>query len=55
MTDKEKIKKDKMLLKILKIKIDMIKIYQKIPAPFNEFVKPDTNLDKLFKYFERIK
>jgi len=47
--------KRKMLLKILKLKIDMIKIHKKIPEPFKQFVKPNTNLDKLFKYFERIK
>lgn len=49
------IDKRKMILKILKLKIDMIKIHQKIPEPFKQFVKPDTNLDKLFKYFERIR
>ena len=47
-------KKD-MILKILKLKIDMIKIQQQIPEPFKQFVNTNTNLDKLFKYFERIR
>jgi len=49
------IDKRKMLLKILKLKIDMIKIHKKIPSPFNQFVKPNTDITQLLKYFERIK
>lgn len=47
--------KEKMFLKILKIKKDMLKIYNKIPAPFNEGLKPNMDITQLIKYFERIK
>ena len=47
--------KRKMLLKILKVKRDTLKIYNKIPSPFNQFVKPNTDITQLLKYFERIK
>ena len=47
--------KRKMLLKILKVKSDMLKIYNKIPAPFNKGLKPNMDVTKLLKYFERIK
>jgi hypothetical protein len=50
MTDKRK-----MLLKILKVKSDMLKIYNKIPAPFNKGLKPNMDITKLIKYFERMK
>ena len=44
-----------MILKILKVKSDIIKIHKKIPSPFNQFVKPNTDITQLLKYFERIK
>ena len=47
--------KEKMFLKILKIKKDMLKIYNKIPAPFNKGLKPNMDITKLIKYFERMK
>ena len=39
--------KEKMFLKILKIKKDMLKIYNKIPAPFNKGLKPNMDITKL--------
>jgi len=49
------IDKRKMLLKILKVKSDTLKIYNKIPVPFNKGLKPNMDITKLFEYFERMK
>jgi hypothetical protein len=47
--------KEKMFLKILKIKKDMLKIYNKIPAPFNEGLKPNMDITQLIEFFKRVK
>ena len=47
--------KRKMLLKILKVKRDTLKIYNKIPAPFNKGLKPNMDITKLIEFFKRVK
>ena len=47
--------KRKMLLKILKVKSDTLKIYNKIPAPFNEGLKPNMDITQLIEFFKRVK
>jgi hypothetical protein len=47
--------KRKMLLKILKVKSDTLKIYNKIPEPFNKGLKPNMDITKLIEFFKRVK
>ena len=33
----------------------MLKIYNKIPAPFNKGLKPNMDITKLIEFFKRVK